>query len=225
MDGLGRRKLLGMAAMLPLAALAGCETVGGFSLDEGVRRLLTLSSQRAFDRLLQPGGFYDDQLTRIAPPESLDRSGADILGAVLRTDAVRRQMAIALNDVAYEAADRATPIVMDAIRGMSFADAVSVIRGGPTAATDLLQRAVGGALVDAMFPEINQGLGSDLAQILSAAIAARTGVDYVELARNVAGQASGSIFRAIAREESAIRADPRSTRDPAIIALFGGLGR
>ena len=221
MTRLDRRQLLGMAAALPLAALAGCATnVGGYSLDEAVRRLMMLSTQRAFARLVQPGGFYDDQLTRIDPAESLDRGAKGMLGAVLRTNAVRRRIAIALNRLAEEAARRATPIVLDAIRDMRFADALAVLRGGPTAATALLETQTRGAIVDAMYPEIARLLESDLVEVVSAAIAVRTGVDYAVLAHDAAGQAGYAIFRAIGREEAAIRADPRSTRDPALIALL-----
>jgi hypothetical protein len=216
-----RRHLL---AALPLTALAACAgPLGSFSLEGGVQRLLELSSQRAFARLIRPGGFYDDQLTRIDPPGVPQGGSGDVLGAILRTDAVRGRLAVALNDLAVDAADRAAPIVTDAIRRMSFADALSVVRGGPTAATDLLEREVGGALVEVMFPEFSAGLNSDLAEIAAAAVAARTGVDYRGLARDASRLASRSIFRAIGREEAAIRADPRRTGDPAIIALFGAL--
>ena len=216
-----RRHLLGVAAALPLMALGACAgSLGSFSPEEGVRRLLTLSSQRAFARLLQPGGFYDDQLTRIAPPGQLTGASTGVLGAVLRTNTVRSRIAIALNDVATDAADRATPVVTDAISRMSYADALALARGGPTAATDLLQREVGGAVVDALLPGISQGLTSDVAEILAAVASSRTGVDYVGIARLVADQAAASIFRAIGREEAAIRADPRATRDPVLIALL-----
>ena len=211
-----RRHIL---AALPAVALAGCAGgLGTFSPEEGVRRLLLLSSERAFARLIRPGGFYDDQLTRLAPPDLAGDAG--VLGAVLRTGAVRRQVAIALNEVAVEAADRAAPVVLDAVRGMSFGDALAVVRGGPTAATDLLAGRIEGRLVEAMFPEFQAGLRSDLAEIAAAALAARTGVDYRLLARDGARLASRSIFRAIGREEAAIRADPASARDPAIAALL-----
>jgi hypothetical protein len=213
------------ALLLPLVALAGCATpLGSYGVEEGVRRLLTLSSQRAFGRLTEPGGFYDDQLTRLTLP---DTGGNDMLGALLRTNAVRSRVAQALNDVAVDAAERATPVVLDSIRSMSVSDALSVLRGGPTAATELLQRQVGGALVGAMFPEFSSGLRSDALEILTAVAGARTGIDYATLARTGAEQAGQAIFRAIGREEAAIRADPRSTRDPALIALLAGsaLGR
>lgn len=216
-----RRRVLAQAAvLLPLVALAGCATpLGSYGVEEGVRRLLTLSSQRAFARLTEPGGFYDDQLTRLVLPQT---GGNDVLGAVLRTNAVRGRVARALNDVAVDAADRATPVVLDSIRSLTLTDALAVLRGGPTAATDLLQRHVGGALVEAMFPEFSSGLRSDTLEILTAIAGARTGIDYAALARTGAEQAGQAIFRAIGREEAAIRADPRSTRDPTLIALLGG---
>jgi len=216
-----RRSLIGIAALAPLAALAGCATaLGRYGPDEGVRRLLDLSSRRAFARLLRPGGFYDDALVRIAPPGRAPGSGAGLLAAILNTGAVRNRVAIALNDVAVDAADRAAPVVTDAVRSLTVADALAVVGGGPTAATDLLERRLGRRVVDALLPGVVRGLDGDLAEVLSAAIAARTGVDYRQLGQYVADQAAASIFRAIGREEQAIRADPRATGDPTIIALL-----
>jgi hypothetical protein len=61
-----------------------------------------------------------------------------------------------------------------------------------------------------------------MAQIAGAALEAATGIDYVELSRTVAGQASAGIFRAIGREEATIRADPQATHDPMLAALLMG---
>ncbi|KQM98255.1 DUF4197 domain-containing protein [Sphingomonas sp. Leaf25] len=220
-----RRHILGGAALLlPVAMLGGCATpLGSYGVEEGVRRLLTLSSERAFSRLIRPGGFYDDQLTRLTLPDTGGQN--NVLAAVLRTNAVRSRIALALNEVAVDAADRATPVVLDAIRGLTLGDALAVLRGGPTAATDLLARETRGAVVEAMFPEFSNGLRSDATEILSAIVTAQTGIDYTAIARSAADQAGAAIFRAIGREEAAIRADPRRTGDPVLTALLLGTGR
>ncbi|KQN37551.1 hypothetical protein ASG37_10970 [Sphingomonas sp. Leaf407] len=220
-----RRHILGGAALLlPVAMLGGCATpLGSYGIDEGVRRLLTLSSERAFSRLIRPGGFYDDQLTRLTLPDTGGQN--NVLAAVLRTNAVRSRIALALNEVAVDAADRATPVVLDAIRGLTLGDALAVLRGGPTAATDLLARETRGAVIEAMFPEFSNGLRSDATEILSAIVTAQTGIDYTAIARSAADQAGAAIFRAIGREEAAIRADPRRTGDPVLTALLLGTGR
>ena len=225
-QAIDRRRLLGWAALIPAAALAGCANgPRGYSIEEGVRRLLTLSTQRAFARLLQPGGFYQDQLARIAPPAAIGSGALEgrmgrIAAAFLRSDAVRRRISFALNDIAGRAADRASPLVLQAIDGLSPADAVRALNAGPQAATDLLRQRISGRVVEVMLPEISGLLRSDLLSALSAAAAEEIGIDYLELGRAVADQAADGIFRVIGREEAAIRADPRATRDPVLIALL-----
>ena len=55
---LDRRKLLaGILAGSTALALPGCSTLGGFSLTDAVRRMLFLSSERAFARLTTDGGY------------------------------------------------------------------------------------------------------------------------------------------------------------------------
>jgi hypothetical protein len=219
---LARRHFITACAGVSILALAGCATrPSRYSVEEGVRRLLSLSTQRAFDRLLRPGGFYEDEVARISPPDAIDRGMPQILAAILRTNAVRQRLSMMLNDIARRAARRAAPVVIDATRRMPLPDALAVLRGAPTAATDLLRREVDGQLVQVMFPEIMNLLDSDLAEILSAAVEVRTGINYRDLAQTVAGQASDSIFRVIGDEEAHIRADPRSTGDPMLMALLG----
>ncbi len=213
-----RRSLIAAFALLPLAACA--TPLGRYTVEDAVRRLLQLSSERAFARLTEPGGFYDDQLTRIVPPDLSGGKGGAVLSALLRTNAVRNQVARSLNDVAVDLADNATPIVMDAVQRMTLADAVSVLRGGPTAATDLLAREARGSVVEALLPGASRALRSDMFEMLSAALSASGGRDYAALADNVSGQIGDAIFRAIGREEAEIRRDPGATRDPILMALL-----
>jgi hypothetical protein len=213
-----RRSLIATLALLPLAACA--TPMGRYTVEDAVRRLLELSSQRAFARLTEPGGFYDDQLTRIVPPDLAGGKGGAVLAALLRTNTVRNQVSRALNDVAVDLADNATPVVMDAVHRMTLADAVSVLRGGPTAATDLLAREARGSVVEALLPGASRALRSDLFDMLSVALAAAGNKDIVAMADNVSGQIGDAIFRAIGREEAEIRRDPAATRDPILMALL-----
>ncbi|MFA9200060.1 MAG: DUF4197 family protein, partial [Cypionkella sp.] len=52
-------------------------------------------------------------------------------------------------------------------------------------------------------------------------LGALTGVDVAGAARNVAARVDDVIWGEIAREESAIRANPEATRDPLIMGAFG----
>lgn len=215
-----RRTLIAGAALLPLLALPGCATgLGGFSLTEAIQRLLTLSSQRAFATLLQPGGFYDSQVARIALPDRLARSGS-VLSQLLTTQLVRERLARTLNSVAERGAERAAPVVTQAISSLTVADALAVVRGGPDAATRLLEGQLAGGLVDAMFPAVGDALRIANDDTLSRALRLVTGYDISGVARDVADGANRGIWNAIAGEEAVIRADPQATGDPLLIGVF-----
>lgn len=217
---LTRRRVLAGACLLPLLALSGCATLGGFGFEDAIRRLLTLSSQRAFARLLQENGFFEDELARVPLPPQV--SGA--ASVLLRNPLVQNQMLQLMNRAAANAAEVAAPIVYDSIRSMSLVDAVNLVRGGPTAATDFLQRSMGNAIVDAMFPGVGRALRRFDSGILGQVVQATTGIDFAGLQRHVTTSAAGGIYRAIGREEAAIRANPRETGDPVLIGVFGVLG-
>lgn len=218
-----RRSLLVAGCALPLLALPGCSTLGGYSFEDAIRRILTLSSQRAFARLLQDNGFFQDELARVPLPPELSRAGA-VASALLGSRLVQEQLLRVMNRAAADAAEAAAPIVYDSIRTMSFTDAVSLVRGGPTAATDYLQRIMGDAIVDVMFPGVGNALRVFDDGIVNRVVQAATGIDFAGLQRHVTQSAATGIYRAIGREEAAIRANPRETGDPVIAGVFGVLG-
>jgi len=220
---LTRRRLLAVGLLIPALALPGCSTLGGFGFEDAIRRLLTLSSQRAFARLLRDNGFFEDELARVPLPPQLSGAGT-IASALLRTPLVQNQLLQVMNRAAANAAEVAAPIVYDSIRNMSFADTVSLVRGGPTAATGFLERSMGNAIVDAMFPGVGNALRLFDNGVVNQLVRAATGIDFSGLQRHVADSAARGIYRAIGREEAAIRANPRGTGDPVIAGVFGVLG-
>lgn len=220
-QGFDRRMLLASGVSVSLLALSGCATTGGgFTLIEAIRRLLSLSSQRAFAALLQPGGFYDSQIARIALPAQF-ASGGGLLSQVLGSAPVRERLARSLNSVAERGATRAAPIIADAITSVSISDAIGIVRGGPQAATALLEQQMGGGLINAMFPAIGDALRLASDDTIARALRAVSGYDIAGLARDVTDGANRGIWRAIGNEEAAIRANPGATNDPLLIAVFG----
>ena len=220
---LTRRSLIVAGCALPLLALPACASLPGFGMVDALRRLLTISSQRAFASLLQDNGFFQDEVARIPLPPQLQGAGG-IASALLGSGIVQNQLLQLMNRAAADAADVAAPIVYDQIRTMSFGDAVSLVRGGPTAATDFLQRAMGNAIVDAMFPGVGNALRSLDGGILNQVARAATGIDFGGIQRHVSESAARGIYRAIGREEAAIRANPAATNDPVLMGVFGVLG-
>jgi Protein of unknown function (DUF4197) len=217
-----RRTLIATAALAPLLALPGCAGGQGFSLVEAIRRLLTLSSQRAFASLMQENGFFDSQVARISVPAQLGGSAATgIVAALLRTDAFQSRLTRQVNRAAEKGAALAAPIVTDAISSLSVEDALSVVRGGSSAATDKLSSAMGIRLAEAMLPGVGEGLKLFDSAVVTQALKLATGIDFPALREHVAVKASDGIYRAMAREEAAIRANPSATGDPVLMAVFG----
>jgi len=223
---LTRRRLIGSALALPALALPACTTVGDYvgpELGVAIRRLLTTSSQRAFARLLTREGFFADDLARVELPDELGRSG-DVAAALLRTGPVQESLLRLMNRAAAEAAANAAPVIYERIRTMSIGDAMGLARGGPTAATDYLQRQLGTAIVDAMLPVVGRALRTIDGALVDRLLGAATGLSLAGLQRHVAEEAASGIYKAIGREEARIRADPSAIDDPLLRRLFGGRG-
>lgn len=216
---LARRSFLAGTAASGLLLLPGCASVGGFSMVEAIRRLLMLSSERAFARLTAPGGFWDSEVARFDLPVLFTGSGGTIRN-LLASTVFKNQLQKQLNLLAEKGAERAAPVVYDAVRSISIADAVGIVRGGPTAATTFLRSAMGPALINAMIPGLSDALRVSSDPILGQAIRALSGVDIGGVAQAVANRADNSIWYQIGAEESAIRANPESTNDPVLIGVL-----
>lgn len=217
---LPRRGFLGGLAAAGLLALPGCSTLGGYSFTDAIARLLFLSSGRAFDRMTAPGGFWDQQIAQLGFDQFLGARG-NVLARILTSALFKDRLANALAPVAFDAAQRAAPVVADSIRVIGFQNAVDLVRGGPTAATSFLRQQMGTRLIDAMLPQVGQALRVANDPIVGQALAALSGVDIPQVARSFTDSVDNVIWDQIGREESAIRADPASTRDPLIMGVFG----
>lgn len=219
---INRRTMLLAGGATALLALNGCQSMPGLSLTEAIRRLLTLSSQNAFALLLQPGGFYDSSVARIALPDRFGgQTGTNIASVILQSKAFRDRLQRQLNRAAEKGAERAAPLVADAVRSVSIEAAEQIVRGGPQAATAFLRGKMGPALLDAMVPGVSEGLRLFDDQVIGKAVQSVTGFDIAALAQDITQKADDAIWAAIGLEEANIRANPQATNDPLLIGVFG----
>ena len=215
-----RAFLAGSLATVGALALPGCATTGAFSFTEAIRRLLVLSSERAFVRMTAPGGFWDQQVAQIGLDRFFGNRGS-VLGNILTSTLFKNRMEDVVADIAVDASYRAAPIVADTVRTIGWANAVDLIRGGPTAASSFLRQEMGEQLILAMLPEIGQAMRVAEDPLMGQLLSGLTGVDVQGVARTFAREVDDAIWGEIGREEAMIRADPRATRDPVLIGVFG----
>lgn len=214
--------LAGLGVASTAIALPGCAggLGGAFSFTDAIARLLYLSTGRAFDRMTAPGGFWDQQVAQIGFEQFLGARG-DTLGRILTSGLFKDRLSRALAPVAFDAAQRAAPVVADTIRVVGFQNAIDLVRGGPRSATSFLRQEMGTRLIDAMIPGVGQGLRIASDPLVGQALAALSGVDVSQIARTFTSTVDNVIWDQIGFEEEAIRANPESTRDPLIIGAFG----
>ena len=194
-----RRTLLAGTAASAVLLLPGCQSLERINLVEAIRRLLLLAAERAFALLTAPGAVLERILTSAIVKERLQRE---------------------FNHVADDGARRAAPAVADAVQIIGVENALAILRGGPSAATDMLRGHMGQRLVEVMVPALGDGLRVARDPIVAQALGALTGVDIAGVAGRFALDVDNAIWGEIGRQEGAIRADPASTNDPLLIAAF-----
>ncbi|MFZ1744210.1 MAG: DUF4197 domain-containing protein [Pontixanthobacter sp.] len=216
----GRRAFVAGLGGVGIVALSGCAGLPGYSLTESIRRLLLLSSERAFARLTDDGGFWDQQVSRIGLSNIMGTRG-DTLAGILTSALFKDQLQGAFADLAIEGSQRAAPLVADAVRIVGIQAAEELVRGGPTAATSFLRGEMGNQLVEAMVPQLGDAIRVARDPVIGRAISSLSGVDIGGVASRLSNQVNDSIWNEIGIEEAAIRRDPRSTNDPVLIGVFG----
>ena len=216
-----RRAVLGgLAAGGGLLALPGCASLPGFGMVDAVQRILFLSSERAFGRMLQGDGFWDQQVAQLGLGNLLGTRG-DVMTRILTSALFKSRLEDAFADIAYEGAERAAPLVTDAVRTIGVQNAIDLVRGGPTAATSFLRGSMGTTLVEAMVPELGTAMRVAGDPLVGELLRGLTGVDLAGATNRFATNIDDTIWREIGVEEAAIRRDPQATRDPLIIGVFG----
>ena len=218
-----RAFIAGSLAAAATLALPGCATTGAFSFTEAIRRLLVLSSERAFARMTAPGGFWDQKVAQVGLSRFFGNRGS-VLGNILTSTLFKSRLEDVVADVAVDASYRAAPIVADSVRTIGWANAVDLIRGGPSAASSFLRQEMGEQLILAMLPEIGQAMRVAQDPLMGQLLSGLTGVDVQGVASTFAREVDDAIWGEIGREEAAIRADPGATRDPVLIGVFGAAG-
>ena len=177
----------------------------------GLKEALQIGAREGAEELSQAGGYYDDLAYRILLPEEVQRV-TERLQAVPGFSDLEAVILKKINQGAEDAATKAAPIFVDAIRQMSIQDAVGILRGDDNAATEYLRQNTSQALTAEFAPVINNSLDKyDANKVwLDAATAynnfplTRTKVE-TDLGAYVTQQALDGLFKKVALKEEDIR--------------------
>jgi hypothetical protein len=210
--------VLGVAGCAELGVLlepVGAPTGGPLDRETivaGLREALRVGSERTVERTAAIDGFLANELIRIAIPDELES-----MARTLRKIGFDRQLdelETAMNRAAEQAAGEAREVLWREIRDLRFEDAVQILRGGPTAATDHFQARTAEEIRERFQPIVANkmervGLSrlyADLADRYNRLpLVSRPAIDLDEY---VTDQALAGLFTVLGEEEAKIRADP-----------------
>jgi len=195
-------------------------------LVRGVKEALELGSTRAAKQLSGAGGYSNSSLYRIALPENLQSITSRLrqFGLGGQLDKVEALM----NQGAEQAAAEAGAVLIDAVKNMNVSDALGIVRGNDTAATDYFRQQTEASLRTRYLPIINDnlqkiGFYKQYQALLSTynrlPIADKPDLD---LEQHVLVKSLDALFAQVAVEERLIRQDPVGRGTALITSVFSG---
>lgn len=110
-------------------------TISNADIASGLRQALNFGIDKQVSKLTQKDGFFKNELVKILLPDELkkvDKGLRDIGLGNLADEGLK-----VLNRAAEDAVKEATPIFVDAVKGITFQDAKSILLGADNAATSL----------------------------------------------------------------------------------------
>lgn len=185
---------------------------GGISeamMGNGLREALDFGIDKQVNKLTARDGFYKNELVKILLPEELqkvDKTLRSIGLSSLADEGIK-----VLNRAAEDAVKEATPIFVDAVKGITFADAKNILLGPDNAATNYLEGRTKAALYGKFNPVIQNSFGKVGAdQIWTQIITKYNSIPLVnkvnpDLTDYVTNEALKGVYTMISVEEKQIR--------------------
>lgn len=183
----------------------------------GLKQALDIGIQKGADRLSQTDGYYESVYKILLPEEA--RVITDKLSSIPGFKDLEESIIRKINRGAEDAAKKAAPIFVDAIKQMTFNDALNILMGPDTAATSYLKNATYQNLYNEFNPVIVESLDKfDAREIWSSAVNTYNKIPFVnktnpDLDDYVTQQALAGLFDMVRKEELNIRrnVEARST--------------
>lgn len=215
--------LLAVSAGLPLRAATPAATKAETA--DGLKIALNQAVTAAVASLGKPDGFLGNPEVRIPLPGKLDKAARKLrkLGMSKQTDALET----AMNRAAEAAVPEAKALFVEAIKQMSVADAVGLLRGPEDAATQYFRGAMSGKLTERFQPIVGKATQSvQLAKRYNDVAGRASALGLVDekdanLDAYVTRKALDGLFLVMAREEAAIRKNPLGQANALLRKVFG----
>ena len=208
-----------------LAELQNLETTPSTSPSDGLREALRVGTGRAVGSVGRLDGYLGNPEIRIPVPDKLQKveRALRLIGADRYVD----DFTTSMNRAAEAAAPVAKQVFLDAVRRMTFEDAMTILRGNSHEATDYFRGSAGPELERLFRPIVDDKLESVgatrsfntlMRKVDDLPLVNRPVVDLNDY---VTGEALDGLFMMLAREEERIRTDPLARTTELLKKYFG----
>jgi hypothetical protein len=220
-----------------VGSLASCDTLSNLPMGgsgavteseagQGIKEALSQGIGTAIVNLNKENGFFGNNAYKLFLPQDarkIERTLRDI-GLGSQVDKAILQ----INRAAEDAVGYAKPVFVNAIRQMTIADALNIVRGGNTSATDYFRDKTHSQLVEAFRPSIQESLDKlqatrYYADLVNTYNRIPTTINKLnpDLTSYVVGKATDALFDQIAQEELNIRQNPAARTTELLKRVFG----
>jgi hypothetical protein len=201
-------------ACAELSQLAGTLSEGALTQEQigtGLKQALEVGIGKGAEQLSMEDGYFKSAYKILLPPEA--QKVTEKLKIIPGFDQVEDIILEKINRGAEDAAKKAKPIFVSAIRQMSFQDATNILLGDKNAATSYLINTTRIQLYNEFSPVINNSLDKfDANKYWSDVVNKYNSLPFVEdvnpdLGDYVTNQALDGLFNMVEKEERNIRAN------------------
>jgi RNA binding exosome subunit len=178
----------------------------------GLKEALSVGAKNGVAKVSKTDGYFGNQLIKIPMPEKIQKTEKMLRKVGLNKEA--DTFILSMNRAAEKAAPQALTFFTDAVKEMTITDAVGILRGNDTAATDYLKSKTYDHIYVAFKPVVSSamndvGVTHSFKQMMDKA---RTipflKKEAVDLDHYVTSKALDGLFVMVGQEEKKIRKDP-----------------
>lgn len=195
------------------------------TIANGLKEALTIGTQNAVKDVSRTDGYFSNAVIKILLPEDIQRV-ANVLSQIGFKKEVDNFI-LSMNRAAEKAAPMATSIFLDAIKSMTIEDAIGILNGGDTSATDFFKKKTTDKLYNSFKPIISdsmQKVGTvNSYKELTKGIESIPFIEHksLDIEHYVTKKALDGLFYMVGEEEKKIRTNPAARVTDLLKTVFG----
>lgn len=199
-----------------------------FEIDAGLRQALEIGAENVSSQLGAQDGFFGDEQIRIPLPGRLGDLQRNLQRVGL--SGPLDDLQLRMNRAAEASMPEARRLVVGAVKSITLEDAVGILQGGDSAATDFLRGRTEASLREAFAPYIDTALSQSGALQSLSSIAGNYGLEAVatdlrsDMTTHAVNLGLDGMFFYVAEEERKIRENPVARTTDLLRKVFGATG-